>query len=273
MKQYSPAIFLSGLLVACGASKQVARRPADFPRSGELAEIRRFEKGLGLDATGNLSRYSEDTDAFHRCYYTEKLKLPASYEDLRMKNGSASGCDVDEERYDLFFYRAESVAGSRTPVTSALAEASEERFTVVVAHEDFHRQEHVRKLPASFEEAAATLLGLLSGAEFAAQHYGVDSPQHRRLRRDSETFLRKARLVNRYHQRARDLYRHFDRDGLSKREALAGKQRLFDELSAECQAIEPAPASFNACPGALNNAGLAFDMNRPEGTPPQAQTR
>jgi hypothetical protein len=28
----------------------------------------------------------------------------------------------------------------------------------------------------------------------------------------------------------------------------------------DCKALDPAPASFNECPGALNNAGLAFDM-------------
>ena len=163
MKRYFCGVFLSVALASCGSTRHAVRGPTNFPRSDELAKIRSFEEKLGLDATHNLARYSEDTDAYHRCYYTEKLRLPDSYEELLMKRGSDSGCDLDEDRYDVFFYRAESVAGSRTPVTSALAEASEEQFTVVVAHEDFHRQQRVRMLPASFEEAAATQLGLLSG--------------------------------------------------------------------------------------------------------------
>ena len=31
------------------------------------------------------------------------------------------------------------------------------------------------------------------------------------------------------------------------------------ELGRECAAIAPDPVSFNKCPAAMNNAGLAFD--------------
>jgi hypothetical protein len=50
------------------------------------------------------------------------------------------------------------------------------------------------------------------------------------------------------------------RDGqLSERDALAQKQQAFEELHQECTAISPEPKSFNRCPAANNNAGLAFD--------------
>ena len=34
---------------------------------------------------------------------------------------------------------------------------------------------------------------------------------------------------------------------------------LYDELERSCSAITPDPVSFNKCPAAMNNAGLAFD--------------
>jgi hypothetical protein len=45
---------------------------------------------------------------------------------------------------------------------------------------------------------------------------------------------------------------------LSRDEALARKAAYFAALGEACRAVEPA-VSFNTCPAALNNAGLAFD--------------
>ena len=257
LRNATPPLLLLFLL-ACGANKRTAA--PDFPRREELAEIRSFEKSLGFEPTSNLARYSKNTDAFYRCYYTEKLKLPASYEGLRLKEGSASGCQVNEDRYDVFFYPAETVAGGGTPVTSSLVEASPERLMVVVTHEDFHRQENVRSLPDAMHEAAAMLIGLLSAAEFTERKFGVGSEEHHRVRRESEIFLRKSKIVNRYHSLVGGLYRCFYQRRISRSAALAEKERLYQQLEDECTAIEPAPASFNRCPAVLNNAGLAFDM-------------
>jgi hypothetical protein len=46
---------------------------------------------------------------------------------------------------------------------------------------------------------------------------------------------------------------------ISERDALEQKQQAFEELHQACTAIIPAPKSFNRCPTANNNAGLAFD--------------
>ena len=56
-----------------------------------------------------------------------------------------------------------------------------------------------------------------------------------------------------------DLYKAF-RDGtLTREQTLARKAELFGELERSCSAILPEPVSFNKCPAAMNNAGLAFD--------------
>ena len=45
----------------------------------------------------------------------------------------------------------------------------------------------------------------------------------------------------------------------SPEQTLERKHALFDELQRSCSAITPDPVSFNKCPAAMNNAGLAFD--------------
>jgi len=46
---------------------------------------------------------------------------------------------------------------------------------------------------------------------------------------------------------------------LAPAQALDRKAELFAELERSCAAIAPEPVSFNKCPAAMNNAGLAFD--------------
>ena len=58
----------------------------------------------------------------------------------------------------------------------------------------------------------------------------------------------------------RHLLKDFGSGEVSPRDALAQKGKLFAEIQGECQAITPAPKSFNRCLSANNNAGLAFDM-------------
>jgi hypothetical protein len=73
------------------------------------------------------------------------------------------------------------------------------------------------------------------------------------------SFFRKALIVNTYYDRVSELYKSFRAGALSEAEALARKSELFAELEHACSAISPDPVSFNKCPAALNNAGLAFD--------------
>jgi predicted aminopeptidase len=245
---------LWGMVVACllaasGPAQTVGER---------IAELKEFQKTLGWEPPRSFARVASKR-AYYRCYYTGKLELPSSYEELKLREGDEAGCKLDENKYDVFFYRIEAVAAEDAPVTEALAESSAERLAVVVLHEDFHQQEAVRRLPETIAEAASTLAGFAAAAEFARTRWGADSDTHRKLAREVELYLTKSRLVNEAHRRLSAVYESHRQGKLSRDEALMMKQRELAELERRCLEIQPEPASFNRCLPVANNAGLAFD--------------
>jgi hypothetical protein len=159
----------------------------------------------------------------------------------------------------VFFYPVEAVASGQETVTVALAEAPIERMLVVVPHEDFHNQAEAKKAPTEVAEAAATLIGFLTASDFAREKFGESSTTYRSLDLDSQLFLLKSAIVNAYYDRLSDLYKAFRAGALTQEQTLAQKDELFAELKQSCSAISPDPVSFNKCPAAMNNAGLAFD--------------
>ncbi len=242
---------LTAVVVACAAAQTAQEL---------IPQLKDFQKTLGWTPTGSFLHTSERQKAYYRCYYTGKLELPDSYEGLGLRQGDAAGCRLDEQHYDVFFYRIEAVAKENAPLTDALAEAHLERATVVVLHEDFHQQEAIRNLPERIAEAASTLIGFVTAAEFARTQFGENSPSYRNLAREADLFLQKALRVNRWHAELSALYRAF-RDGkLTREETLRLKAQRFAQWNAECREIEPEPRSFNRCLPAANNAGLAFDF-------------
>jgi len=250
----------AALLILAAWCACAARRPAPPPpRYDVIRGVQREVRGLGVGETGNFERAGK-REAYFRCYYTGKLELPDSYEGLRVKNGSAAGCGLDEERYDVFFYRIEAVSGADAPVTRALEEAGEERLAFVVAHEDLHEDRALQRLPTRVNEAATTLLGFLAAARYAKNERGEESALFENLAREPALYLEKARLVNRYHARLKALYHRYSKGLASREETLAGKARLLAEMRQACRAIEPDPVSFNKCLAAENNAGLAFEV-------------
>lgn len=243
------------------AATALAAWPAaggDLSRGEIVSEMKELQESLGFPRTGNFKKHSGSVKAYYRCYYTGKLELPASYDELDLRQGE-DACTLDPAKYDIFFYPMEAVASGKAPVTSSLAAASVERLLVVVPHEDFHQHQQVRDAPAADGEAAATLAGFLTAAEFARTKFGEDSQVYRRLAAEPEIFLRKAEIVNRYYGELAGLYARVAERKVSKAAALERKGEVFARLERECKAIQPDPASFNKCPGAFNNAGLAFD--------------
>lgn len=230
----------------------------DLPRDEIVSGMKELQQSLGFPKTGSFKKHSEKVTAYYRCYYTGKLELPASYDDLGLRQGE-DACTLDPAKYDIFFYPMEAVASGKAPVTSSLAAASMERLLVVVPHEDFHRHKEIRKGTVADAEAAATLAGFLAAAEFARTRFGEDSPTYRNLAAEPEIFLRKAETVNRYYDELTRLYASARAGEVSEAAALERKAEAFARLERECKAIQPDPASFNKCPGAFNNAGLAFD--------------
>ncbi len=222
-----------------------------------ISSLKEYQRALGLPQTGNFQTTSETRQAYYRCYYTGKLELPDSYEQLRLAEGTASGCDVNEDAYDVFFYPIDAVADGAAPVTGSLRQATEARQAVVVAHEDYHELLH--RLPVHLAEATATLAGFATAAQFARDTAGPDSELSRALAAEADLFLEKAEIVNRFHARLREVYQQVRAGRLRSHQALAAKRGLFIELERECRTIAPKPRTFNPCPAVLNNAGLAFD--------------
>lgn len=238
-------------------------KPQTSAPSGKVAEIipaiKEIQQTLGFQKTENFLNHSDKIKAYYRCYYTGKLELPSSYDELQLKYGTEAGCEIDRRKYDVFFYPIEAVASGNSPVTSSLAKSTLERVLMVVPHEDFHEDERVQKLPSTMGEAAATLVGFLTAAEFAGKTFGIESEVHRNLSKEAALFSKKAEIVNRYHQKLSALYRSIRSRATTTQKGLALKTELLAQMERECKAIEPRPRSFNECPGAINNAGVAFD--------------
>jgi len=255
-------LILAAASAACSLNKPAATTPTPSqipPSQALVTDMKAFEQTLGVEATNNFLSYSASQRAVNRCYFTGKLELPGSYRDLHLVRGGDAGCSVDTQKYDVFFYPAEAVATGASPITPALANAALERMLVVVPHEDFHNQAETRGASPEVAEAAATLIGFLTASEFAKDRYGESSQAFQRLDREARLFLQKASIVNLYHDRVSALYSSFRSGTITRQTALARKGELFLALERECAAIVPDPVSFNKCPAAMNNAGLAFD--------------
>lgn len=238
----APAVVLAALaLGACGA------RRAPEPAPPGLAEVRAVERDLGYQETPNFHQTSH-SKTFELCYLAGRLELPDDYERLELRRVGEKACRRLGERRDAFYYAPEALAGVEAPVTESLGQATAERRDFVVAHEDFHEQPGVRELPPAYKEAVSTLVGMAAAAE-TARRRGEEPLDESRI------YLEKARLINDYHARLKKLFAA----PAGPREMLTRKAELYRELEQACSAIEPSPRTFNPCPGALNNAGLAFD--------------
>ena len=250
---------------ACGRSPHPNVTPVapietgSFVASEVIADVKDFAVSLGGHPTDNFLRLSERRTSDTRCYFTGKLQLPEFYSTLRMVREDGEHCAARSGEYDVFFYPVEAVASGQESITVSLAEATTERVLVVVPHEDFHNQREAWTAPTEVAEAAATLVGFLTASGFAKERFGAESKTALMLSRDAGLFLQKSLIVNRYYENVRNLYRDFRSGVLTPAEALDRKAALFSEMQRSCEAITPDPVSFNKCPAAMNNAGLAFD--------------
>jgi hypothetical protein len=242
-------------------SPKVAPSVTARPFSGieVIGELKAFAEAMGGEPTENFRSYSTRLVSDERCYFTGRLQLPEYYSHLRLVREDEGRCAARSNDFDVFFYPVQAVASGEETITVALAEAPTERLLVVVPHEDFHNQSAARKAPTEVAESAATLVGFLTASVFAREKFGEDSTTSRMLARDVDLFLRKSYLVNAYYDKVSDLYRSHRDGALTEAQTLARKSELFAELQQSCSAIAPDPVSFNKCPAAMNNAGLAFD--------------
>jgi hypothetical protein len=178
---------------------------------------------------------------------------------LRLAREDEARCLARAATSDVFFYPVQAVASGDESITVSLAEAPVERVFVVVPHEDFHNQVQSLALPTEVAESAATLVGFLTASAFAKDKFGEQSSTFQALDRDADLFLRKSLIVNKYYENVRELYRLLRSGALTEDQTVAKKAELFGTMQQECSSISPEPATFNKCPAAMNNAGLAFD--------------
>jgi hypothetical protein len=250
--------FVLGLALFTPAAIAQTGSPTDQPPSarGLIDGIKNFESTIGLPKTRNFEHDSDTVQSYYRCYYTGALELPESYDELKLREGSETGCGMDPKKYDMFFYAMQAAGSGKTAVTSSLAHSSPERILVVVPHEDYHSR---KDLPVSIAEAAATLIGFVTAADYARQQLSANSSIYQNLSAESDLFLKKSIIVNRYYSKLQDVYDRLHSGRITSPMAFAEKGRLFEELRSECDAITPNPHSFNKAVSAYNNAGLAFD--------------
>jgi hypothetical protein len=266
-------LFLGAGVSGCAARTPPEVRPVTQPPpqsfSGveAIGEVKAFAEALGGQPTENFLQLSERYTADERCYLTGKLQLPEFYSGLRMIREDEGRCTARAAEYDVFFYPVQAVASGHEVITVSLAEAPTTRVLVVVPHEDFHSQPEARKAPTEVAEAAATLVGFLTASEFARKTFGEDSTTFRMLNGDADLFLRKSFIVNLYYDKLSALYASFRSGALTQEQTLAGKAELFAQLELSCSGISPEPVSFNKCPAAMNNAGLAFDRTYTQNYP------
>jgi hypothetical protein len=233
--------------------------PAQFASIEVIGELKDFAEALGGHPTENFLRHSDRHTADNRCYFTGKLQLPEFYNTLRMVREDEAECAARAGEHDVFFYPVQAVASGEETITVSLTEAPTERLLVVVPHEDFHNQAEARKAPTEVSEAAATLIGFVTASAFAKEKFGPDSMTSLLLDRDADLFLRKSVIVNLYFEKVSALYEALRSGALTPAQTLERKAELFADLQEACSQILPDPVSFNKCPAAMNNAGLAFD--------------
>jgi hypothetical protein len=252
-------LMLAALVAVRAVATDTSQNSSIADRKDLITAVKRLERKMGFRRTKNFHSETTESAVAYRCYYTGKLELPSSYSGLQLVRGTKAGCPVDSQKYDVFFYPMDASGSGKTPVSATLAHESTERFLVVVPHEDFHANKELSKLPETWGEASSTLIGFLAAAEVARQKFGEDSEVYKNLQREPDLFARKAELVNRYHAQLSKLYAAVHAGEIPERDALAQKQQAFEQLHQACTAITPEPKSFNRCPAANNNAGLAFD--------------
>lgn len=243
------------LAVMSGCARHSATSPVG-ERQKQIERLQEFSREKGFPETGNFKRTDLKKAAYFLCYYAKKWELPDDYDDLGYREGNAKGCGLDQNKFDVYFHRVEAVAFEDTPVTALLEDASDERALMVAAHEEVHEDPRLERLPHAIGEAASTLLGMLTAAEFARREGDLATATH--LSEDARIFERKARAVNQLHESLTALYAEHRAGKRSRAETSAEKDRLFDEAARACAGFGAA-RSINPCLPAANNAGLAFD--------------
>lgn len=250
-------VLLMGILASCAARNQpggTASAPTE--RQQQIARLQEFAHEKGFPETGNFRKADPEKRAYYLCYFTSPWELPQDYHGLRYRERDQRGCGLSESKFDVYFHRVESVANEDAPVTQALEEASPERALMVAAHEEAHEDPQLERLPDAFAEAASTLLGMITAAEFALRDGDAVTATH--LSADARLYARKSQAVNTLHAALSTLYAEHRAGKRNRAETAARKRELLEGHAAECATFGRG-YSINPCLPVANNAGVAFE--------------
>ncbi len=218
-----------------------------------ITEIKAFQKKIGFDETENFKTYSDETTAYDYSFFTSITTLPYSLDDplLQAATGKPESIPIDLEKYDVFFYSIQALAGIETPVTKSLLQAPLPRFIHVIFHEDWHEQ---IDSPLGIEEPSAEVVSYTAAMLFAKEKLGQNSEVYRTLQKRFSKKLEESEIYQQYYDELNILYSSFHSGAISEADTLAQKARLLKEMASELRSL------WGAAPRQLNNAFIAFQM-------------
>jgi len=218
-----------------------------------LTEIKAFENKLGFVETENFKTYSDEIESYDYCFFTPKTTLPYSLDDplLQRSKGKLKELDIDLDKYDVYCYPIEAIAGVKTPVTRSLLRAPLTRFIHIIFHEDWHEQ---MDSPLGIEEPCAEVVSYTASMLFTEEKFGQNSAVYRTLEKDFANKLTESKLYQQYYDELNLLYSSFHSGRISEAETFTRKAELLKTMADDLKDI------WGASPSQLNNAFIAFQM-------------
>jgi hypothetical protein len=218
-----------------------------------LTEIKAFEIELGFDETENFKTFSDEIVSYDYCFFTPRTTLPYSLDDplLQRSKGKLKELNIDTDKYDVYYYPIEAIAGIGTPVTVSLLRAPLPRFIHIIFHEDWHEQ---MDLPLGIEEPCAEVVSYAAAMLFAGEKFGQDSAVYRTLEKQFYNKLRESKVYQQYYDELNLLYASFHSGEISEAETLARKTELLGTMADDLKDI------WGASPSQLNNAFIALQI-------------
>ncbi len=218
-----------------------------------ITEIKAFEKKIGFNETENFKTYSDETKSYDYSFFTPITTLPYSLDDplLQAADGKPESIPIDLEKYDVFFYSIQALAGIETPVTRSLLQAPLPRFIHVIFHEDWHEQ---IDFPLGIEEPSAEVVSYAAALLFAKEKFGQDSDVYETLENRFNKKLEESELYRHYYDELNILYASFHAGAISEADTLAQKATLLKEMAKELKSL------WGAAPRQMNNAFISFQM-------------
>lgn len=235
----------------------------DEETANKLEEIKSMEhwgeERLGLSVSDNFIVYDTSFEASHIVYYSDRLKLPNDYYDMREKGFSTKEAalemkkELEAKGFDVFYRMMEASAGAPT-ISKILLESKLSRKIETVLHENMH--DYLKEamndefFPLDFDEAFACVVGDFGALEYIAEKLGEESDEYKHLAGNINKGYEHAHLIIEYYNKLDNLLK----SDVTEEAKLAEKEKLMDELTEKRSEILDKQVEK------LNNPGIAAHM-------------